>query len=421
MSKKYSSNFERDFKFYLFNINNFSFAGSNIRRDYGIQFPNEKPQETINNETGEVVHLTFRIPYDENGKSAKDTFYKLDSQGKSSACREPQLLLDILICKAAVNLQIKQWAQGRAEYTLSLADLKEIINYYKCPEWVLKAVESQKSKILQQWCAGKKYKQHSFFIDAFKLHMGEALHTVNSEHSSTNPKSELVKVEDVRIDKKDPTKTIKLCTRYYNKPLVHGGVLHRPDGPAVEWEPSTDPATGKLLGFKAYHLNGRTHRTDGPAVEYYDGTHEYWYQGKLHRTDGPAVVDCNGYKAWFLNGDRHNPNGRAIIGKRYFERNPLQTRGWTPYNVFWIKGICLTPRNVWKLAPKLILPLLVYYVWIFLSLTISDIYRYVRIQLHTPLKWHVIYYMRKLKMLYARVKYAKWNRFHKKSLLQYKK
>ena len=44
------------------------------------------------------------------------------------------------------------------------------------------------------------------------------------------------------------------------------------------------------------------HREDGPAVEYADGG-KYWYlNGKLHREDGPAAEWANGTKYWYLNG-----------------------------------------------------------------------------------------------------------------------
>ena len=40
---------------------------------------------------------------------------------------------------------------------------------------------------------------------------------------------------------------------------------------------------------KEWYLNGLLHREDGPAVEYADGD-KYWYlNDKRHREDGPAV------------------------------------------------------------------------------------------------------------------------------------
>jgi hypothetical protein len=44
------------------------------------------------------------------------------------------------------------------------------------------------------------------------------------------------------------------------------------------------------------------HRTEGPAVEWSDGSKEWWLYGKLHRTDGPAIEYSNGFTEWYLNG-----------------------------------------------------------------------------------------------------------------------
>ena len=105
----------------------------------------------------------------------KFVFFILDSEGKNNFCSEPQLLVEILTCKASINLQIKQWAQGRSEYILSKNEIEEYTNYYKCPEWVLISVESQKEKILKEWIADKKYLQHSFYKDALSFYLGELL------------------------------------------------------------------------------------------------------------------------------------------------------------------------------------------------------------------------------------------------------
>ena len=45
------------------------------------------------------------------------------------------------------------------------------------------------------------------------------------------------------------------------------------------------------------------HREDGPAVEWYDGSKSWFLNGKRHREDGPAYEDVRGTKAWFLNGE----------------------------------------------------------------------------------------------------------------------
>ena len=67
-------------------------------------------------------------------------------------------------------------------------------------------------------------------------------------------------------------------------------VLHREDGPAIEFE----------SGTKKWYRDGKLHRTDGPAIEWSDGD-KHWYQdGKRHRTDGPAIEWNDGYKEWYI-------------------------------------------------------------------------------------------------------------------------
>jgi len=70
------------------------------------------------------------------------------------------------------------------------------------------------------------------------------------------------------------------------------GLLHRKDGPAVEY---TD-------GYKAWYLNNQYHRENGPAVECPNGYKRWFLNDQLHREDGPAVDYPNGYKAWYYHG-----------------------------------------------------------------------------------------------------------------------
>lgn len=44
-------------------------------------------------------------------------------------------------------------------------------------------------------------------------------------------------------------------------------ILHREDGPAVEWP----------NGEKAWYINGKLHREDGPAMESSSGFYDSWY------------------------------------------------------------------------------------------------------------------------------------------------
>src|ERR1700679_1469064 len=166
--------FEIDYQFYFSHRYTFTFAGSDIKDSYKIQYPGEL-EKIVKDESGEEESIPWAIPYSEKGKTAKECFYKLDSEGKKFPCSEPQLLVEILNCKASINLQIKIWAQSRAEYTLPLFELQEYMAHYSCPDWVLKAVEAQKAKILRKWCEEKKHEQHGFFYSAILNNWGEAL------------------------------------------------------------------------------------------------------------------------------------------------------------------------------------------------------------------------------------------------------
>ena len=53
---------------------------------------------------------------------------------------------------------------------------------------------------------------------------------------------------------------------------------------------------------KRWYKNGLLHREDGPAVEFFNGT-KFWYKnGDYHREDGPAIECPSGSKLWYKNG-----------------------------------------------------------------------------------------------------------------------
>lgn len=117
---KYSSEFERDYKFYLSNLDNFTFSGN----------PNEKHQSKI-------------ITDFDHGVSAKQSFACFDSTGKIVPTSEPELLFSVFQTKASVNWHIKQWSWMIKNYLLYPKELEETINEHQCPSWVLKAVYQQ--------------------------------------------------------------------------------------------------------------------------------------------------------------------------------------------------------------------------------------------------------------------------------------
>lgn len=60
-------------------------------------------------------------------------------------------------------------------------------------------------------------------------------------------------------------------------------ILHRTDGPAVEWE----------TGTKSWYQHGKRHRLDGPAIEWSDGTVAFW-------VDGYRLETVHEWAAWVL-------------------------------------------------------------------------------------------------------------------------
>lgn len=152
MEIKYSKAFERDYEFYLSNLDEFNFCG------------------TLN-----PKHTAI---YSSAGLAAKECFYFIESEGKNKPCREPELLNRLLLTKASVNFQIKEWAQGRADGTLPLVEFSkrhmaikyagvpinedckvlswvnnepvyyiDIETQFGLPEWVIDATEKQKVKL----------------------------------------------------------------------------------------------------------------------------------------------------------------------------------------------------------------------------------------------------------------------------------
>ena len=117
---KYSKSFERDYNFYYNNRNVFNFCGG---------------------------QTNYQAVPDEKGFSAKECLFSIDSNGRNIPCFEPELLNELLLCKASVNFNIKLWADGVKRGTLLSMDLLEIQQDYNCPIWVIEAVINQSKKL----------------------------------------------------------------------------------------------------------------------------------------------------------------------------------------------------------------------------------------------------------------------------------
>lgn len=94
----------------------------------------------------------YWYPYAKDGMPALEAFHLIESRGfpKRLAVSEPEKLQKLLRTKAAINMQIKLWAEGRADGTLPKDELRSILEEYKAPQWVFEAVENQKYKYYEQ-------------------------------------------------------------------------------------------------------------------------------------------------------------------------------------------------------------------------------------------------------------------------------
>lgn len=81
-----------------------------------------------------------------------------------------------------------------------------------------------------------------------------------------------------------------------NKEWFKDGLLHRLDGPAVEYD----------TGSKEWYKDGEPHRLDGPAIEYVDGKRIWYKEGKLHRLDGPAIEYPDGGVDWWIEDKQYS-------------------------------------------------------------------------------------------------------------------
>lgn len=88
-----------------------------------------------------------KILSDPNGLTAKECFLFLDGRGEIKPCSEPDLLFQVLKVKAAINWQVKQWAEMLLGGVLMPSELVECRDDYNLPSWVLESVLNQSRKM----------------------------------------------------------------------------------------------------------------------------------------------------------------------------------------------------------------------------------------------------------------------------------
>lgn len=125
----YSRRFNRDYKFYLKNLNVYSFCG----------------KANFTDKDGNKL-----VIFDVNGDSAKHSFFCWESHGEIIKTREPELLLSLHKCKASINLHITLWSEGRASGDFPGIEFDEYCKINNMPKWVIKSVENQKIKIMSK-------------------------------------------------------------------------------------------------------------------------------------------------------------------------------------------------------------------------------------------------------------------------------
>lgn len=125
---KYSTNFERDFKWFLKMRTMFNFDGKN----------------GYFNKKGENI-----IVFDKNGVNGKEAFYQWDSRGKIVTTKHPNILHSLLKTKGSVNLHIKMYAEDRANGLFSFIEFRSFCVKYNCPYWFKEAVEHLKCNYLK--------------------------------------------------------------------------------------------------------------------------------------------------------------------------------------------------------------------------------------------------------------------------------
>lgn len=120
---KYSKRFNRDYNFYIRNLERFSFCGK---------------------EYSQFSHLVI---FDDKGITAKEAFYYYESMGKVLKTNEATLLISLHICKASINLHIKMWSEGIADGIFPKIEWKEYAKKEGFLKWIEKAVYAQTWKI----------------------------------------------------------------------------------------------------------------------------------------------------------------------------------------------------------------------------------------------------------------------------------
>jgi hypothetical protein len=75
-------------------------------------------------------------------------------------------------------------------------------------------------------------------------------------------------------------------------------------------------------GYKEWYKDELLHREDGPAVEWPSGLKIWFQNGKKHRTNGPALKRGNGEVQYWINGERTYKEAVEVYHALFPEESP---------------------------------------------------------------------------------------------------
>jgi len=137
------------------------------------------------------------------------------------------------------------------------------------------------------------------FNKKIKTYERKIVEISGEKYRLTSSKLIVDEIKGGRIVKKYIVVAHEQVVRWYNEE----GIIHRDEGPALEWK----------NGHKYWYQKGLLHRDNGPAIEDTDGSKSWYQKGLLHREDGPAKIYADGSKLWYEKGRLHRLDGPAII------------------------------------------------------------------------------------------------------------
>lgn len=119
MRRRYSENFDRDFRWFLLVRHHYNFDG---------KYPIDPP-------------------FDLRGVDARRAFQIYDSQGRLVPTRHPNIVQSLIRTKGSVNLHIREYAAGAHTGEIPHAEIRQWLSEVKSPYWVFNALNQQWRKM----------------------------------------------------------------------------------------------------------------------------------------------------------------------------------------------------------------------------------------------------------------------------------